>query len=89
MQELTQRQRQVVALVRGLTADRGFPPTVREVAAGLGVHVHAAAMHLRAAQRKGALRSTPRTARSTVVLLPASDDVGTQSRREATACRQG
>ncbi|HMO05771.1 MAG TPA: transcriptional repressor LexA [Kiritimatiellia bacterium] len=61
---LTDKQAAVLAFVEGWAARHGVPPTVREVAAHFGFRSpRAAADHLDALVRKGALRRTPNTAR--------------------------
>ncbi len=53
MEKLTARQEEVLAAVKELTAERGWPPTVRELARRLGVGPRAAFEHLAALVRKG------------------------------------
>lgn len=53
--EITLRQRQVINFIDRFTVERGFPPTVREIAAHLAVDYRAAIDHLRALERKGLL----------------------------------
>ncbi|HOI09164.1 MAG TPA: transcriptional repressor LexA [Myxococcota bacterium] len=61
---LTPRQRQVLAFVRDCTARQGAPPTVREIAAGLGfASTNAVAGHLDALARAGVLSRSPRRSR--------------------------
>lgn len=61
---LTDKQAAVLAFVEAWVARHGVPPTVREVATHFGFRSpRAAADHLDALVRKGALRRTPNTAR--------------------------
>lgn len=54
--KLTQRQQQVLDLIRGAIARTGFPPTRAEIAAALGFKsANAAEDHLKALARKGAI----------------------------------
>jgi repressor LexA len=57
---LTDRQRQTLAFIAEAVKDRGYPPSVREICDGLGLHssstVHS---HLQALQRKGYIRIDP------------------------------
>jgi len=53
MEKLTARQAEVLAAVRELSAARGWPPTVRELARRLGIGPRAAFEHLAALVRKG------------------------------------
>jgi repressor LexA len=64
VEKLTRRQKQTVEIVRDFIAEYGFSPSLREVAARLGVTVNAAIGHLTAAERKGAISRTPGLARS-------------------------
>ena len=53
---LTERQGEILKLIRDLTEATGFPPTRAEIAAKMGFRsVNAAEQHLRALARKGAL----------------------------------
>ena len=53
---LTDRQSEILKLVRELTESSGFPPTRAEIAEKMGFRsVNAAEQHLRALERKGAL----------------------------------
>ncbi len=53
---LTDRQSEILKLVRELTESSGFPPTRAEIAAKMGFRsVNAAEQHLRALEKKGAL----------------------------------
>ena len=53
---LTDRQSQILKLVRELTESSGFPPTRAEIAEKMGYRsVNAAEQHLRALEKKGAL----------------------------------
>lgn len=65
---LTRRQSQVIRFVRRHVRDRGFPPTVREIADELGVHANAAAGHVASLERKGVLRRSPGVARGLVLI---------------------
>ena len=56
LEPLTERQSEILKLVRDLTESSGFPPTRAEIAAKMGFRsVNAAEQHLRALERKGAL----------------------------------
>lgn len=53
---LTERQGEILKLIRELTESAGFPPTRAEIAEKMGFRsVNAAEQHLRALERKGAL----------------------------------
>lgn len=55
MERLTGRQEEVLAAVKEMTAERGWPPTVRELARRLGIGPRAAFEHVAALVRKGYL----------------------------------
>lgn len=56
MEELTERQAEILQLIRELTEVSGFPPTRAEIAARMGFRsVNAAEQHLRALEKKGAI----------------------------------
>ena len=56
MEELTERQSEILQLIRELTEVSGFPPTRAEIAARMGFRsVNAAEQHLRALEKKGAI----------------------------------
>src|SRR5262245_50446988 len=58
--DLTPRQRQVFAFLRSTVAERGFPPTIAEIAAHFGMRSpNAAAQHLRLMAKKGAIEIEP------------------------------
>lgn len=60
---LTRRQSEVVRFIRCYVEQRGFPPSIREIADELDVNHNAVVGHLNAAARKGAIRRSSRTAR--------------------------
>ena len=56
MDELTDRQSEILKLIRELTEVSGFPPTRAEIAERMGFRsVNAAEQHLRALEKKGAI----------------------------------
>jgi len=56
MEPLTERQAEILRLVRELTEVSGYPPTRAEIAAKMGFRsVNAAEQHLRALEKKGAI----------------------------------
>jgi repressor LexA len=75
MRELTGRQREVLNFIRSFSGTHGVPPTVREIGARFQVTPRAAFDHLRALERKGALRrrtGAGRTSRALTVAGPAA-----------------
>ena len=56
MQPLTERQTEILRLIRELTEVSGFPPTRAEIARSMGFRsVNAAEQHLRALEKKGVI----------------------------------
>lgn len=74
MQGLTQRQQMVLDFIRESIADRGYPPTLREIGARMGIRsTNGVNDHLRALERKGYLKREDmksRALRPTGVQLP-------------------
>ena len=69
MDDLTERQSEILKLIRELTEVSGFPPTRAEIAERMGFSsVNAAEQHLRALERKGALEIAPGASRGIRVL---------------------
>ena len=61
---LTERQGEILRLIRELTEVAGFPPTRAEIAERMGFRsVNAAEQHLRALEKKGALDISPGASR--------------------------
>lgn len=57
MQGLTQRQQMVLDFIRQSIVDRGYPPTLREIGARMGIRsTNGVNDHLRALERKGYLK---------------------------------
>src|SRR5258706_15744728 len=57
MQGLTQRQQMVLDFIRQSINDRGYPPTLREIGARMGIRsTNGVNDHLRALERKGYLK---------------------------------
>ena len=74
MRELTQRQQQILDLIRDHIDATGFPPTRAEIANHLGFRsANAAEEHLKALARKGVIELTSGTSRGIrLKLLPTS-----------------
>jgi repressor LexA len=71
MEKLTQRQQQVLELIRTHIDDTGYPPTRADIARQLGFKsANAAEEHLKALARKGAIEIVPGASRG--IRLPAS-----------------
>src|SRR5258706_12557648 len=85
MQGLTDRQSQVLEYIRTSIAHRGYPPTLREIGAHMGIRsTNGVNDHLRALERKGYLTREdmksralrPCDAESLPASVPANDDEG-------------
>ena len=78
---LTDRQRQILEYVAEKVAERGYPPSVREVCDALGLAssstVHS---HLQALQRKGYLKIDPTKPRAIEVLFDAETGLAAERR---------
>jgi repressor LexA len=69
MDELTERQNEILKLIRELTEVSGYPPTRAEIAQRMGFRsVNAAEQHLRALEKKGALEISSGASRGIRVL---------------------
>jgi len=70
VRELTARQREVLAFIRGFAERHGMPPTVREIGERFGFTARAAFDHLRALERKGMLQRRMSAKRVSRMLVP-------------------
>jgi repressor LexA len=69
MDELTDRQNEILRLIRELTEVSGYPPTRAEIAERMGFRsVNAAEQHLRALEKKGAIEISSGASRGIRVL---------------------
>lgn len=79
--ELTERQRQILAVIDEMQRDRGYPPSVREIGEAVGLTspstVHS---HLSTLQRLGYLRRDPTKPRAIEVLFDASTGIPLERR---------
>ena len=89
MRELTQRQQQILDLIRDHIDATGFPPTRAEIANQLGFRsANAAEEHLKALARKGVIELTSGTSRGIRLKLLPSPSPASQS-GESVAARRG
>jgi SOS-response transcriptional repressor LexA len=71
MNALTERQESIVQFLSAYTAEKGYTPSMREVANYLGgVSTNAVEGHYKALEAKGYIARTPRIARSLRVIKP-------------------
>ncbi len=69
MKPLTRRQAEVLRLIAESIRRSGYPPTVRELCARLGIaSPNAVSCHLRALERKGHIRRSPQSPRAIEVM---------------------
>jgi len=70
---LTMRQRQILLMIRDSLAERGYPPSIREIAEHAGLASSSSAAHqLKVLEGKGFLRRDPNRPRALEVSLPLS-----------------
>ncbi len=70
---LTARQRRILEVIRDALADRGYPPSIREIADRVGLASSSSAAHqLKVLQAKGYLFRDPHRPRALEVRLPQS-----------------
>lgn len=70
MEELTPRQRQMLDAIRGFAAEKGYPPSIRELGKIVGIgSLRGVTIHLDALERKGWIERE-RTSRSIRVIPP-------------------
>ena len=87
MQGLTQRQQMVLDYIRQSIADRGYPPTLREIGARMGIRsTNGVNDHLRALERKGYLTREDMKSRA---LRPAATLAARGETRTPTAPENG
>ena len=74
--ELTDRQRAILSMIRETTAQRGYPPSVREIGESVGLTSPSSVAHqLKNLQRAGYLRIDPNRPRA-LVLAPDTNSNG-------------
>lgn len=77
MKALTVAQGKVLDWIKTFIGNNGFAPTRSEIAEAMGfASTNAAEEHLQALARKGAIRITPRVARSIVVVAQEKPGAG-------------
>lgn len=74
---LTPRQQAILRVIQDTTAERGYPPSVREIGQGVGLTSPSSVAHqLRALQEMGFLRKDPNRPRALVVSRPGEPAAG-------------
>lgn len=83
---LTQRQRRVLEVIRESVADRGYPPTIREIGEAVGLTSTSSVSHqLTMLQKKGFLRRDPSRPRAVDVRMPAVTQTGDEAAQAAAS----
>jgi repressor LexA len=80
---LSSRQRLFIETVRRLTAERGFPPSLKEVGTALGCHASRAMQVARSLQRRGLVTREARIPRSLRLVTPAAPNAAPVPARPA------
>jgi len=70
MEKLSVRQQQVYDYIKRYITEKGFSPSLADIALGLNLHDNTIVVHIAALKRKGYIRSEYRTARSFVIIDP-------------------
>jgi repressor LexA len=84
--ELTPRQRLVLETIRDSVSDRGYPPSMREIGAAVGLASPSSVSHqLTVLERLGHLRRDPNRPRAIEVITPRRNDAIPGSRRANTS----
>ena len=76
MTQLTPNQWNVVRWIAGFLEDRGYAPTMEEIAGGVGIGKPTVQQYLRALEQKGAIRRQRYAHRSIEVLVETQDTRG-------------
>jgi repressor LexA len=85
MEELTDRQKQVLHFIVKETENRGFPPTIREIGEQMSIRsTNGVNDHLNALERKGYLKRGAQQSRSLVVTKRARLVLGLGARKDPT-----
>lgn len=71
---LTDRQRRILSVIRESVAERGYPPSIREIGQAAGLASSSSVAHqLRSLEQKGYLRRDPNRPRALVVVTDGED----------------
>ncbi len=66
---LTDRQRQILGVIHAVVDERGYPPTIREIAVAVGLASPSSVAHqLRMLEERGLIRRVPNQPRAMEVL---------------------
>jgi len=71
MAKLTKRQQQIYDYIRAYIQERGYPPTIREIGAAIGLSSPATVhTHVKALERAGLISSNPSAQRTITLSIP-------------------
>lgn len=73
MKRITNRQQEVLSFISNFTAEKSYPPTIRELSDYFNISTKAVQDHIAALQRKGYLLQNQNTARSLKVIVNEMD----------------
>ncbi|MFM2437625.1 MAG: transcriptional repressor LexA [Actinomycetota bacterium] len=86
---LSRRQQKILDMIRGSVADRGYPPSIREIGEAVGLVSPSSVAHqLQALEAKGFIRRDPHRPRALEVLSPESTDAASQVTRLPTTVQK-
>ncbi|HID56924.1 TPA: repressor LexA [Candidatus Poribacteria bacterium] len=71
---LTERQREVLEIIRERIRGSGYPPTIREIGEAMGISEKGAYDHLKALEKKGYIRRHPRKTRAIEIIEAEEED---------------
>ena len=74
MRPITSRQQEVLEFIRRFVAESKYPPTIREISEHFGISVKGAYDHVKALQRKGAIRCDTNRSRAIEILDDPADE---------------
>jgi SOS-response transcriptional repressor LexA len=89
MRQLTPRQEEVLAFLRGYVEAYGFPPTIREIAKHFGFFHNAAATHVATLERKGMLWRSAGTTRGIFLAPVPAEAAGCDNERHEAELPEG
>lgn len=74
MKDLTDKQQQIISFITDFIMEKGYPPTIREVALGFEITAKGAYDHLKALEKKGYIKTSKNQSRGLELLRQKSED---------------
>jgi repressor LexA len=74
MKELTERQDEVLNFIINVMKEKGFPPTIREIADQFSITAKGAYDHLKAVEKKGYIKTSKNQSRAIEILKPSANE---------------